>query len=67
MSAAVGEPAENMEQLKIETTEEVPQNSAGADDGDVITPWEVSSTSAAGVDYDKLISKFIFTDFHSRK
>lgn len=24
---------------------------------DQVTPWDVTSTSAAGVDYDKLISK----------
>lgn len=28
-----------------------------ADDGDVVDPWNVTSTSETGVDYDKLISK----------
>ena len=27
---------------------------------DVVDPWTVESKSAKGVDYDKLISKFIF-------
>jgi hypothetical protein len=28
------------------------------DDDDVVTPWTVSTSSAAGVDYNKLIEKF---------
>lgn len=30
----------------------------GADEEDIVNPWEVSTHSAKGVDYDKLISKF---------
>lgn len=29
----------------------------GADDDDTVDPWNVSTTSAKGVDYDKLIGK----------
>lgn len=29
----------------------------GADDEDTVDPWNVSTTSAKGVDYDKLIGK----------
>ena len=34
---------------------------------DVVDPWKVESKSAKGVDYDKLIGKFIFifVYFHS--
>lgn len=32
-----------------------------ADDGDTVDPWNVSTTSAKGVDYDKLIGKWAFT------
>lgn len=31
-------------------------------DDDIVDPWNVSSTSAAGIDYDKLIGKL---DCHS--
>uniref|UniRef100_A0A7E4VZY3 Tryptophan--tRNA ligase, cytoplasmic n=2 Tax=Panagrellus redivivus TaxID=6233 RepID=A0A7E4VZY3_PANRE len=30
----------------------------GADDADVVTPWTVKTSSATGIDYDKLIAKF---------
>jgi hypothetical protein len=34
------------------------QNEQNGDkDGDVVTPWTVTSSSATGIDYDKLISK----------
>lgn len=29
----------------------------GADDEDTVDPWNVSTTNAKGVDYDKLIGK----------
>lgn len=32
----------------------------GADEEDIVNPWEVSTHSAKGVDYDKLISKVFF-------
>ena len=34
------------------------QDSTSAD-GDVVNPWEVQSSNATGVDYDKLISMSI--------
>jgi tryptophanyl-tRNA synthetase len=42
---------------KAETNENV-DATAGKDDGDIVTPWDVSATSEKGVDYDKLIVKF---------
>lgn len=33
----------------------------GADEEDIVNPWEVSTHSAKGVDYDKLISKFLYS------
>lgn len=36
----------------------VTQGQGGDDDDDIVTPWNVASKSAAGVDYDKLIVKF---------
>ncbi|CAB3396588.1 unnamed protein product [Caenorhabditis bovis] len=33
-------------------------NNAQEEDGDVVTPWNVSSSSATGIDYEKLIVKF---------
>lgn len=35
-----------------------------ADEEDIVNPWEVSTHSAKGVDYDKLISKFFLIRFH---
>lgn len=35
----------------------------GADEEDIVNPWEVSTHSAKGVDYDKLISKFFLKKF----
>lgn len=35
----------------------------GADEEDIVNPWEVSTHSAKGVDYDKLISKVFFKSF----
>lgn len=32
---------------------------AGGDD-DIVDPWNVQSKSETGIDYDKLISKFLF-------
>lgn len=43
----------------VKKTEELNVN-----EDDVINPWEVTSKSEAGVDYDKLISKFLN---HSKK
>lgn len=42
----------NMEQVTIGDS-----NDAGQQD-DIVNPWDVQSTSAAGVDYDKLIVRF---------
>lgn len=41
-------------------------------DDDVVDPWNVASTSDAGVDYDKLIgsnekTKIVFLIFHLKK
>ncbi|CAL8099257.1 unnamed protein product [Calicophoron daubneyi] len=36
----------------------VGNDSASLLDGDVVTPWEVNTTSAGGIDYDKLIVRF---------
>lgn len=33
----------------------------GADDGDTVDPWNVSTTNAKGVDYDKLIGKHTYS------
>lgn len=33
---------------------------ATADDEDTVDPWNVSTTSAKGVDYDKLIGEILF-------
>ena len=43
---------ENLEKLKVEDagTEETEE--------DVVDPWNVTSSSDKGIDYDKLISKF---------
>lgn len=40
-------------------TEELTQKMNGVeiDNEDIVNPWEVSSTSPTGVDYNKLISK----------
>lgn len=44
-----------------ETTEQLESSVADLNvadgEGDVVDPWNVTSTSEAGVDYDKLISK----------
>lgn len=41
------------------TTEDLAQKMNGVeiDNEDIVNPWEVSSSSPTGVDYDKLISK----------
>ena len=36
----------------------VGQNTGGDEDDDLVTPWTVSTKSASGIDYDKLIVKF---------
>lgn len=41
-------PAEKLAAMDIESTEE---------QTDVVNPWNVASSSAKGIDYDKLISK----------
>ena len=43
---------ENLEKLKVEDS----GNEETEDD--VVDPWNVTSTSDKGIDYDKLISKF---------
>lgn len=40
-----------------EELSEVKLTEAGVDD-DVVDPWNVTSKSDAGIDYDKLISRF---------
>lgn len=55
---------ENMEKLSISQTTEVPsdepnQKQDNSGDGeDIVDPWNVVSTSATGVDYEKLIIRF---------
>jgi len=34
---------------------------------DVVNPWNVASSSAKGIDYDKLISKYISHSVHILK
>ncbi len=43
----MGELVEQMDDLSIDAKGE-----------DIVNPWEVSSASEKGIDYDKLISKF---------
>jgi hypothetical protein len=42
----------NLEKLKIEVEKSEVEE-------DVVNPWTVTSSSAAGIDYDKLISIYI--------
>lgn len=42
----------SVENLKLE-------DGAAGDDEDVVTPWDVSTNKATGVDYDKLIGTFL--------
>lgn len=46
--------AGKMDDLKVEDGPNVTE-----EDEDVVNPWDVSSSSAKGVDYDKLISKWL--------
>uniref|UniRef100_A0A914UYR9 Tryptophan--tRNA ligase, cytoplasmic n=1 Tax=Plectus sambesii TaxID=2011161 RepID=A0A914UYR9_9BILA len=39
-------------------TERLEAIAVGEDEGDVVTPWDVTATSAKGIDYEKLIVKF---------
>lgn len=32
------------------------------EDDDKVTPWEVTTTKATGIDYDKLIGEFFFSE-----
>ena len=53
---------ENEQAAVTEQTEQISQEMAEKvditnDDDDVVDPWNVSSKSDKGVDYDKLISK----------
>lgn len=43
------EPTQQMEDVSIKDEK--------MDEDDVVNPWEVATSSATGVDYDKLISK----------
>lgn len=43
-----------IENLSLESSKEV------NDDDDVVDPWNVCSKSKTGIDYDKLISKYLF-------
>lgn len=47
-STAMGDEVKNGDTADVSTLSVV--------DGDFVDPWNVSSTSATGVDYDKLIS-----------
>ena len=51
--------AEQLENLKLNTA------MSETDEGDFVDPWKVQSSSAKGVDYDKLISmSIIFSHNH---
>ena len=52
---------ENLEKLKVEDSvnEETEE--------DVVDPWNVTSASDKGIDYDKLIRKFYSLHFRSQK
>ncbi|CAD5232600.1 unnamed protein product [Bursaphelenchus xylophilus] len=52
---ATNELAEQVGQVNIE---EAGEKNGNADDGDVVTPWDVQATSDKGIDYMKLIEKF---------
>lgn len=44
---------------EMDSEESKKENSLNCqEDDDVVTPWSVESQNAAGVDYDKLISKY---------
>ena len=57
MSSTVEAPSENLENMAIDG-EVVNDEAPLSPNGDIITPWEVASSSAAGVDYDKLTRKY---------
>lgn len=46
------EPTQQMEAVSIKD-----EKMDKVDEDDVVNPWEVATSSATGVDYDKLISK----------
>lgn len=46
------EPTQQMEDVSIKD-----EKMDKVDEDDVVNPWEVATSSATGVDYDKLISK----------
>lgn len=46
------EPTQQMEDVSIKD-----EKMDKVDEADVVNPWEVATSSATGVDYDKLISK----------
>lgn len=46
------EPTQQMEDISIKDNK-----METVDEDDVVNPWEVATSSATGVDYDKLISK----------
>lgn len=46
------EPTQQMEDISIKDNK-----METGDEDDVVNPWEVATSSATGVDYDKLISK----------
>ena len=59
MAEAETEAMRVVNELKIGLDGDALQNDKGEEE-DVVDPWTVASSSAKGVDYDKLISKFIF-------
>lgn len=50
--AIMTEPTQQMEHVSIKD-----EKMDKVDEDDVVNPWEVATSSATGVDYDKLISK----------
>ena len=60
----VTEAADQVKQMDLNSTESQPAGDEDAED--VVNPWSVSSSSAKGVDYDKLIGMFVCIDLLSR-
>lgn len=56
--ATVSEESKKLEELtKVEIAEQ----------DDIVTPWDVASNSVKGVDYDKLICRFLKTNLNSNR
>ena len=50
-------PTSQLDDLALASEPSTSEVGATGVETDVVTPWEVGSSSAKGVDYDKLISK----------